>query len=182
MLRMQIYAMMMTLAAALAPTSRPMLVDRRAVLAVPLVMGGTPALASEDAETQALTQLWRVVEALDIEKGIVETGKFPDPRRKVIKDAAAMMVNNFQLHTNLAAASSLVPPQDFNDAMAHIEHTATAIQNVQDYPDDLIVGDLDDRQKQFILNNFQTARDSLTGYMDLMPSDKVKIAKRLINE
>lgn len=139
---------------------------------------------SEDEKLQeALILISRVQEATAQEERLVTTGKFKDLQRNSIKMALNMMLDNYQLNDQIVLASGWASSSDVQKCKQSGDEAVETLQTVLEYfSKDLKVNTLSDQQRKFMQDAMKSCRTKLETFLTYMPPDKVKAARKVIED
>lgn len=152
--------------------------------------GGGAALAAvkapkrDEAQLKRVTVLiLRVMEATDQEERLIKSGMYKDVQRKSVKNAATMMLDNYDLRNSLVTASIFVDAAQVAEATRLGQEASEALTQIVGYfPADLSVGELERPQQDFVLKALATTRVNLESFVAMLPQDVVRAARSQIAE
>lgn len=154
----------------------------RSLLAPPLVFAAGEAEPRDCNE--AVYMILRVQEASQQEVRLVRSGKFKDLQRANVKFAVNLMLNNYDLLSNVNAASTLSAKS--YEASQVGREAVEALQQILEYFDSaqksLQVESLSGEKLEFVLKALQAVDGKCEQFLALLPRSEVDRARLVVTQ
>ena len=146
-----------------------------------------PAVAYEadsDPLRESLYLMSRVQEATVQQERFVNRAEAQDALKSKMKLTLRLVEKNYRLLDQIIFASEYINPQSkVVEATTAGYEAAEALQNAIDYVNsDLGKGPFEDGQKEYLTSNLGECRERLFDFLSYMPQDKLKDARKRVEE